>query len=229
MIAIPTYVEGTKEELLRYYPTFYRNVLEFVAVQEAAVMMLERLFAVFQKCADDSNIITASEQIIAYYEKIIGIKYSGLRTLEERRRLVLVYYNMFGKVSATKIKNAISYYTGTIVDVSFTTKDERGNYILEISCARGDMNSLFLEDIKLLCEKIIPAHLLYRVAMLYKFSVAIAAKRISHNKYYYDLCGTKPDISMLGNINKNSTEVCSINKNYNIDYLPCGTVNTGMF
>lgn len=226
MIAIPTYDEGTKEELLRYYPTFYRDVLEFVAVQKAAAIVLEMLFAAFQNCADDSNIITAPEQIIAYYEKIIGIKYSSLRTLEERRRLVLVYYNIFGKVSASKIKKTISYYTGEDVDITFNSKDEEGNYILEINCARGNMNSLYLEDISLLCKKIIPAHLLYKVAILYKFAVIVAFSKKNY-KYRYELCGTKPYRVMLSDINSNNAVVQMSNKTYIKDYNYCGTALSG--
>lgn len=227
MIAIPTYDKGTKEELLRYYPTFYRNVLEFVAVQGAAAIVLNKLCDIFQKCADDSNITTASEEIIAFYEKIIGIKYSSLRTLEERRRLVLAYYNIFGKVSATKIKKAISYYTGEEVDITFTTKDEKGNYILEINCARGNMNSLYLEDIDLLCKKIIPAHLLYKIAMLYRFDVVICNEK-NHYKYDYELCGTKPYTALLGDKNSSKSIVTNKKTTYNKDYNYCGTAYTGM-
>lgn len=161
MIAIQKHYKGTANELLSYYPTFYSSVYEFIEIQKAAALILDRLIDAFQVCTDDSNIITASEKIISYYEKIIGIGYSSLRTIEERRRLVLAYYNIFGKVSATKIKNAIKFYTGADVEIRFTKKDEQGNYILEIDCVRGEISSLFLDDIALLCKKIIPAHLFF--------------------------------------------------------------------
>lgn len=170
MIAIQKHYKGTTNELLSYYPTFYSSIYEFVKIQKAAALILDKLIDAFQVCADDSNILTASESIIAFYEKIIGIKYSYMRTLEERRRLVLVYYNIFGKVSASKIINAIKYYTGADVEVRFTNQDEKGNYILEIECVRGNISSVFLEDVALLCKKIIPAHLLMA------FSVTILPK-----------------------------------------------------
>ena len=111
MIAIQKYYKGTASELLSYYPTFYAGIYEFVEVQKAAALALDKVIDAIQVSTDDSNILTASEKIIAYYEKIIGISYSRLRTVDERRRLVLAYYNIFGKVSATKIKNAIKFYT----------------------------------------------------------------------------------------------------------------------
>lgn len=169
IVAIPRYLKGTKEELLSYYPTFYRNVKEFVALQEAIAKQLDKLFEAFQICGDDSNILTASENVIAFFEKIIGIKYASLRTLEERRRLILVYYNIFGKVSASKIKSVLSFYTEADVNIKFTTKDSNGNYILEIvfdGIKKG--GSIDLENINILLKKIIPAHLQYCSRIDYK-------------------------------------------------------------
>lgn len=170
MIAIPKYIDGTKEELLSFYPHFYRNVKEMVAVNESMAAEIDKITDCGQKVLDDSNITTACESIIKFYEDIIGIGYSSLRTLEERRRLVLAYYNIFGKVSASKIKNAIMYYTGAEVEIKFINKDSKGNYLLEIECVRGTISSLFLDDIALLCKKIIPAHLFLN------FSITILPK-----------------------------------------------------
>lgn len=177
MIAIPKYVDGTKEELLSFYPHFYRNVKELVAINETMALQLDKIMDCGQKVLDDSNITTADESIIKFFEDIIGIGYSSLRTLEERRRLVLAYYNIFGKVSASKIKNAIMYYTGAEVEIRFTKKDEKGNYILEIECVRGTISRLFLDDIALLCKKIIPAHLFlnFSVTILPKGSIYAGA------------------------------------------------------
>lgn len=170
MIAIPKYIDGTKEELLSFYPHFYRNVKEMVAVNESMADEIDKITDCGQKVLDDSNITTACESVIKFYEDIIGIGYSSLRTLEERRRLVLAYYNIFGKVSASKIKNAIMYYTGAEVEIKFINKDSKGNYLLEIECVRGTISSLFLDDIALLCKKIIPAHLFLN------FSITIRPK-----------------------------------------------------
>lgn len=226
MIAIPKYVDGTKEELLSFYPHFYRNVKELVAINETMALQLDKIMDCGQKVLDDSNITTADESIIKFFEDIIGIGYSSLRTLEERRRLVLVYYNMFGKASASKLKNAIGYYTQEDVAVSFNTKDEDGNYILEINCERGNMNALFLEDIELLLKKIIPAHLLYRVGLKYSFAVVVGKKKQSYN-YEYELCGTKPDIALLGDNDTISSVTEIVSSDYVMDYALCGTMTAG--
>lgn len=226
MIAIPKYFDGTKEELLSFYPHFYRNVKEIVAINESMATELDKIMDYGQMVLNDSNLTTASESVIEFFEKLIGIKRSSLRTLEERRRLVLVYYNIFGKVSASKLKNAISYYTQEDVAVSFNTKDEDGNYILEINCERGDMNALFLEDIELLLKKIIPAHLLYRVGLKYSFAVVIGKKRVSYN-YDYELCGTKPDIALLGDNDTISSATEITSSDYVVDYALCGTMMAG--
>lgn len=226
MIAIPKYFDGTKEELLSFYPHFYRNVKEIVAINESMATELDKIMDYGQMVLNDSNLTTASESVIEFFEKLIGIKRSSLRTLEERRRLVLVYYNMFGKASASKLKNAISYYTQEDVAVSFNTKDEDGNYILEINCERGDMNALFLEDIELLLKKIIPAHLLYRVGLKHSFAVVIGKKRVSYN-YDYELCGTKPDIALLGDNDTISSATEITSSDYVVDYALCGTMMAG--
>ena len=228
MIAIPKYFDGTKEELLSFYPHFYRNVKEIVAINESMATELDKIMDYGQMVLNDSNLTTASESVIEFFEKLIGIKRSSLRTLEERRRLVLVYYNIFGKVSASKLKRAIGYYTQEDVAVSFNTQDEDGNYILEINCERGNMNPLFLEDIWLLLKKIIPAHLLYKVGMKYSFAVVVGKKKQSYN-YEYELCGTKPEPALLGKIISKDTVTSQENADYKINYpMVSETETTGL-
>lgn len=195
MISLPRHSKGTKEELLSYYPTFYRNIKEFVAIQEAAAIMLDKIFDALQICANDSNLITARENIIAFYENIIGIKCASLRTLEERRRLVLVYCNMFGKVSASKIKTALSYYTGAYVEIYFTDKDDKDNYILEIIVIKSeDSGAIDLENINIFLKKIIPAHLQYKSVINYK----------ENNKLYANATvNTAMTYTITQDINKN--------------------------
>lgn len=227
MIILPENKEKTATKLIKMYPEFLRNIRELTAIQEASADVLEEAADKVKIIINDGNLTTASESVIEFFENLIGIKRSSLRTLEERRRLVLVYYNIFGKVSATKLKNAISYYTMEDVAINFNTKDEEGNYILEINCERGDMNALFLEDIELLLKKIIPAHLLYRVGMKYSFAVVIGKKKVSYN-YDYELCGTKPDIALLCDDNDTISSVTEIvSKDYVMDYALCGTMTAG--
>ncbi len=178
---LPLPENGFTEELLSFAPRFYRDIKEYVEIQKVLATVVDKLYLAFEEAAADSNVVTCSENVIAFFENVIGIDYSEERTLEERRRLVLVYINIFGKLSATKIKNAISYYTGAEVDVRFTKKDEKGNHILEIECYRGTINRMFLDDIALLLKKVVPAHLLLQ------FSVSI--------KPCKDLyCGVLPQI-----------------------------------
>lgn len=226
MIVLPENKEKTKEKLIKMYPEFLRDIKEFTVIQEAIADTFVETAEAVKIIINDSNLTTASESIIEFFEKLIGIKRSSLRTLEERRRLVLAYYNIFGKVSATKLKNAIGYYTQEDVAVSFNTKDEDGNYILKINCERGNMNALFLEDIELLLKKIIPAHLLYRVGLKYSFAVVIGKKKKNYN-YEYELCGTKPDIALLGDNDTISSVTEIVSRDYVMDYALCGTMTAG--
>ena len=51
--------------------------------------------------------------------------------------------------------------------------------------------------INLLLSKKIPAHIQYQAAVTYHFPVGVGIRR-RHYRYGYELCGTKPDIAMLG-------------------------------
>lgn len=217
MITLPENKEKTKEKLIKMYPEFLRGIKEFAVIQEAVSDAFEGTAEAAKIIINDSNLTTASESVIEFFENLIGIKRSSLRTLEERRRLVLVYYNIFGKVSASKLKNAIGYYTQEDVAINFNNKDDAGNYILEINCVRGDMNPLFLEDIWLLLKKIIPAHLLYKVGMKYSFAVVVGKKKQSY-KYEYELCGTKPEPALIGKIISKDTVTLQENIDYKINY-----------
>ena len=96
---------------------------------------------------DDSNITTAREAIISFYESIINVREAN-RSVEERRNLILLLFNMMGKLSASKIINVIKIYTGQDVEILFNRKDEKNNYILEILTQKDNIDSAFLSDMQ---------------------------------------------------------------------------------
>lgn len=76
--------------------------------------------------------------------------------------------------------------------------------MLYINFRRGDEPTLYMSDINLLLGKKIPAHIQYQAAVTYHFPVGVGVRR-RHYRYGYDLCGTKPDIAMLGALFKRTT------------------------
>lgn len=227
---MPRPLKGFIEELLSFAPEFYRHILEYEEIQKTLAVYIEKLYDSFDEAAAESNIITASEKVIEWFEKTIGLKYAGRRELEDRRRLVLLYYNCIGHISATKIKQLVSYYTGAkYVDVSFNARDEKGNYILEIGCDRTSIrDDVFLEDIDLLFRKIIPAHLFYRIAFYYEHKIEIKLDSREDHLFTLEYCGTRPHTAMLADINGDiTTQVETHKTNYGYDYLTAGPEITG--
>lgn len=198
------YYENNFEELITYYPRFYRDVFEMVEILKAHGRIADEMEANIEQTYLNCFIDYADEEIIEQLEKFLNIGLNKSRTLEERRRLVKSYFVGFGKVSASMLAEMIQSYTGASVDIKFEPFDEEGNNMLYINFRRGDEPTLYMSDINLLLGKKIPAHIQYQAAVTYHFPVGVGVRR-RHYRYGYDLCGTKPDIAMLGALLKRTT------------------------
>lgn len=193
------YFESNFDELITYYPRFYRGVFEMVEILKAHGRIADELEANIEQTYLNSFIDHADEETISKLEKFLMIGLNKSRTLEERRRLVKSYFVGFGKVSATMLEEMIASYTGAEVNSRFEPSDEEGNNTLYIDFKRGEEPTLYIGDIYQLLSKKIPAHINWQAAVTYQFAVGVGVRR-THYKYGYDLCGTKPEIAMLGAI-----------------------------
>lgn len=198
------YYANNFEELITYYPRFYRDVFEMVEILKAHGRIADEMEANIEQTYLNCFIDYADEETIEQLEKFLNIGLNKSRTLEERRRLVKSYFVGFGKVSASMLEEMIQSYTGASVDIKFEPFDEEGNNMLYIHFQRGDEPTLYMSDINLLLSKKIPAHIQYQAAVTYHFPVGVGIRR-RHYRYGYDLCGTKPDIAMLGALFKRAT------------------------
>lgn len=198
------YYANNFEELITYYPRFYRDVFEMVEILKAHGRIADEMEANIEQTYLNCFIDYADEETIEQLEKFLNIGLNKSRTLEERRRLVKSYFVGFGKVSASMLAEMIQSYTGASVDIKFEPFDEEGNNMLYINFRRGDEPTLYMSDINLLLGKKIPAHIQYQAAVTYHFPVGVGVRR-RHYRYGYDLCGTKPDIAMLGALLKRTT------------------------
>lgn len=106
------------------YPEFYSKITDMCYVVNAEANMVDDVIDTAQTILDDSNITTAREAIISFYESIINVREAN-RSVEERRNLILLLFNMMGKLSASKIINVIKIYTGQDVEILFNRKDEK--------------------------------------------------------------------------------------------------------
>ena len=212
------YYANNFEELITYYPRFYRDVFEMVEILKAHGRIADEMEANIEQTYLNCFIDYADEETIEQLEKFLNIGLNKSRTLEERRRLVKSYFVGFGKVSASMLEEMIQSYTGASVDIKFEPFDEEGNNMLYIHFQRGDEPTLYMSDINLLLSKKIPAHIQYQAAVTYHFPVGVGIRR-RHYRYGYDLCGTKPDIAMLGALFKRATVTEARRNSHGTEYM----------
>jgi hypothetical protein len=189
------------EKLITYYPRFYREVLEMDAILRAHGKLADDMESDIEQVFANAFIDTADEETIERLEKFLEIGLYKERSIEERRRLVKSFFVGSGRVSASVLEEMIRTYTGAPVTTRFEPFDDEGNNRLYLDFQRGDEPTLYMSDILLLLSKKIPAHIEYRAELVYRYEVVCSAKR-THYVYEYDLTGTKPDIALIGVIQR---------------------------
>lgn len=211
------YFESNYDELITYYPRYYRDVFEMVEILKAHGRIADELEANIETTYLNCFIDYADEATITKLEKFLMIGLNKSRTLEERRRLVKSYFVGFGKVSASMLAEMIASYTGAAVNIYFEPFDDEGNNRLYIEFERGEEPMLYMSDINLLLSKKIPAHIEYRATLTYRYGIGIGRKR-KYYKYGYDLCGTLPDIALIGDLQGVTSVIRTQRKNYTNEY-----------
>ncbi|MBQ9346616.1 MAG: DUF2313 domain-containing protein [Oscillibacter sp.] len=158
------YYPGNYEELITYYPKFYRDVLEMRAILEAHGAVLDELEDNIERVFLNNFIDTADEKAIHALEQFLGILASPAQPLELRRRLVKSYFVGFGKVSASTLEEMISNYTNGPV-FSRLEKGYDINHILYLDFGRGDLTVVDVSILQTLIQKKIPAHIACRLTL----------------------------------------------------------------
>ena len=182
------------EELLTFYPIFYREIFEMNELLKTYGSLLDVIQKNIDTMLANNYIQTADESAITKLEKFLYINTDKTKSLEERRRFVLSFFIGFGRISATKIKAVIKNYTNAEVDVQFKRADKSGNNQLFVTCDRGAEDVLRMYDIADILTRKIPAHIFLNVLIKYIFDC-------SENKKNY--IGTAARIKMRNIIIEN--------------------------
>lgn len=167
------YYKNNYEELLTYYPRFYREVLEMKAILktqgEIADSIENNIEQIFNNCFIDE----ADEATILKHEIFLGIEFKP-DSLEERKRLVKSYYIGFGKISASMIKGIVQSYIDVPVNVCFEPFDDKGNNRLFIDLERDcDAEAIYVKNILPILARKIPAHIKWVTNISYFLFVLI--------------------------------------------------------
>lgn len=126
------------DELISYYPRYYRDVREMVAILQADGKLLDGAQDAIEQVYNNNFIDYMDEQTVKVFESLLCIKQRKSRTLEERRRLIKAYFVGFGKLSATLLSEMIRAYTGSDPFIKFEPFDLQRNNMLYISVSPQD-------------------------------------------------------------------------------------------
>lgn len=187
------------DELITFYPRYYREVLEMDAILHAEGKLADGIQNGIDLMLLNNFIDTADSDTITKLESFLGLSLMKQRTLDERKRLVKSFFAGQGKVSASRISEMIRAYTGADTECEFYPFDEEMNNRLDIQFERGSEAVIYTSDIYTLLAKMLPAHIEYRAIMTYRFPVGVEKRRY-HYPYLYDLCGTKPYSILIAQI-----------------------------
>ena len=213
------------DELLTFYPIFYRGVYEMDEILKVFGRLGDDIVGNIDLVINNNFVLRADEATITELEEFLWLETDKTRPLDERRRLVYSFFVGFGKISASKIKDMIAAFTDAPATVTFAPGDEFGNNYLYIDIERGTVAQLRFGDIATVLTRRIPAHLEYRVSIVYRYATVVRTQR-THYSYEYELCGTKPEIATLGDINATASNVGADSSAYYHNYPLCGTINT---
>ena len=160
------YYKNNYEELITYYPVFYREVYEMVEILKAQGRLADDMQSSIEQVFSNQFIDSADENVISSYEKIIGIISDPSKSIGERRRLVKARLIGSGKISASVISDMIKTYTGGDVKCSFEPFDAEENNKLYINAERGDSTRIDWHEIKNLLDEKLPAHIEYELSLI---------------------------------------------------------------
>jgi len=113
------YYQSSFEELLSYYPRFYRDVYEMVAILQAQGRLLDGLETNIEQTFLNNFILTADAATIKTWENILGITYKKPLTLDQRKHVVIGRISGYGHIGEPEIRALIANYTDKPVTVDF--------------------------------------------------------------------------------------------------------------
>lgn len=155
------YYANNYDELITYYPRFYRDVFEMVEILKAYGRIADGMEENIEQTYRNGFLDYANEATISKLENFLKIGQNKNRTLEERRRLVKSYFVGAGKMSASAIFQIIAVYTDSPVICELKPFDDKGNNRLYIEIQNSEEKTIYTKDIFAILSKRIPAHLLF--------------------------------------------------------------------
>lgn len=159
-------VRSGYEELMSYYPNFWKGILEMQANNKFAGHTLDRAAGDMEQVVLDQFFDTCSETMVARYEDFLGLERPDA-DLGERRRFLKMAWKGDSKMNRTKITGIIKEYCGSDCRVSLTDRQ------LIIDMVFHGNPALYMPKVrKFLNTSTIPAH----IGIVYKGTTDLAIR-----------------------------------------------------
>lgn len=141
------------EEIRRFYPVWYRDVLEMDAIWRAQGAELDGVRATVEALIDNGYIMTADLPTIISLENFLHISPEPGQTLNDRRKVVATYVRGQDHIGAPEIKSIAGAFTSGVVDVDFALG------VISVMVSHPAEELFDLEACKAMLLERIPGHL----------------------------------------------------------------------
>ena len=110
---------ATYEEIKRFYPVWYRDVLEMDAIWRAQGCELDGVRATVEGLINNGYILTADLQTITSLEDFLRIVPEAGQSLDKRREVVTAYFLGNEHIGAPEIKTIVQAFNPGGIDIAF--------------------------------------------------------------------------------------------------------------
>ncbi len=175
------------EKLMRYWPEYYKTIIDFVYMDETQSVELEQLQKAAQQQFADQFIVTSGLQAVQRREKMLGIQADpAIESLDFRRRRILNRYQTKPPFTVRYLQQLLDRLVGPGMTIASVDVDK---FLLTIT-ANIDNASVFKEVLHTI-ETIKPANLVYQQNTAIEGAIKLEEKiSIREFQWNYKLNGT---------------------------------------
>ena len=147
------------EEIVSYGPEWWTQYREMDAVYKFAGWTLDLMAHFLDRTVNNQFPALADEKTIRIFEGILNIDYDPESSLDDRRRMVLLYYSGTGKLSKSEIQSLVALHMGCESEVSW--EDDA----LKINIVGQEGPRLLNVKVLSIVRRRMPAHIPYAVSV----------------------------------------------------------------
>ena len=144
-------------DLMGILPEYFRPILELQEIMEAEGEAAEEVERAVDRIFDNCFIQTCDEATLAYYERLLQISNIGA-TLEERRRILLLQWNMESLYTLPKLKEFLASAVG---EDNYEIKCFYNEYLVKIWIS--SQTAVMLRNLYNTIFRMTPAHIILEV------------------------------------------------------------------